>query len=104
MSNPDSFETIASISRIHQLLQTIHQEFLSNSQATGQTDEKVKSFEWTLACQTTFDESKKRITEASILAHFDPELKTIVETDSSDYLSADVLSQKGKNEVIRFDL
>ena len=44
---------------------------------------------------------KKRITETSILAHFDSKLKTIIESDSSDYVSAEVLSQKGKDGVIR---
>lgn len=67
----------------------------------AQLTKKDKSFEWTPACQRAFDELKKRITEAPILAHFDPELETIVETDSSDYVSAGVLSQRGKDGIIR---
>jgi len=34
---------------------------------------------------------------ALILAHFDPDLKCIVETDSSDYILGGVLSQYDKN-------
>ena len=41
------------------------------------------------------------MTEASVLAHFDARLETIIESDSSDYVSAEVLSQKGEDEVIR---
>jgi hypothetical protein len=66
-----------------------------------QLTKKDKSFEWTLACQRAFDELKKRITQVLILAHFDFELKTIVEIDSSNYVFAKVLSQRDKNEIIK---
>ena len=33
------------------------------------------------------------VTEAPILAHYKQNLKTILETDSSDYVSSEVLSQ-----------
>ena len=58
-------------------------------------------FEWTSACESVFQKLKKRVTEISILTHFNFELKTIIESDSSDYVSAEILSQKKKNDVVR---
>jgi len=55
--------------------------------------QKEMIFEWDQACQTTFDHMKKRMTEASILRHFDQNRKAILETDSSDYVNDDILSQ-----------
>ena len=40
------------------------------------------------------------ITEVSILAHYKQDLRTIVETDSFDYVSSGVLSQLGKDELL----
>ena len=56
--------------------------------------EKNRPFEWTEACQSAFDELKKRIMTAPVLRHFDPKATTYVETDASDYVSGGVLSQK----------
>ena len=38
--------------------------------------------------------------EASILWHFDPNEQCFVETDSSDYVNADVLSQPDNNSIL----
>lgn len=35
------------------------------------------------------------------MAHFDPVLETIVESDSSDYVSAGVISQRGADDILR---
>ena len=40
------------------------------------------------------------VTEAPILAHYKQDVKTIVETDSSDYVSSGVLSQLGDDELL----
>ena len=40
------------------------------------------------------------ITEAPILAHYKQGLKTIMETDSSDYVSSGVLSQLGEDRLL----
>ena len=40
------------------------------------------------------------VTEAPILAHYKQGLKTIVETDSFDYVSSGVLSQLGKDGLL----
>ena len=40
------------------------------------------------------------VTEAPILAHYKQGLKTIVETDSSDYVSSEFFSQLGENGLL----
>jgi hypothetical protein len=55
---------------------------------------KDSAFNWTEAHQKVFDELKEAFCSAPILKHFNPELETILETDSSDFAAAAVLSQK----------
>jgi len=40
-----------------------------------------------------FEECKRRLTSAPILAHFDPDRKTVIETDASDFTLGCILSQ-----------
>ena len=54
---------------------------------------KNTRFIWTDRCQTAFDTLKTVFTTAPILAHFNPENPIIVETDSSEYAIAGILSQ-----------
>ncbi len=53
-----------------------------------------------MACQSAFDSLKKMVTEVPILAHYKQGLKTIVETDSSDYVNSGVLSQLGEDGLL----
>ena len=62
---------------------------------TRMTKKKFE-FEWTSACESVFQKFKKRVTEISILIHFNFELKTIIESNSSDYVSVGILFQKKK--------
>jgi hypothetical protein len=62
---------------------------------------KKRLFVWNNACQKIFDELKKRVIEVSILSYFSFELKIFVESDSSNYVSTEVLSQKKRNELIK---
>jgi len=62
--------------------------------------QKEVIFEWDQACQTTFDHMKKRMTEASILRHFDQNRETILETDSFNYVNDDILSQYDDEETL----
>jgi hypothetical protein len=62
---------------------------------------KKRFFVWNNACQKIFDELKKRVIEISILSYFSFELKTFVESDSLNYVSTKVLSQKERNELIK---
>ncbi len=57
-------------------------------------------FEWNEACQTAFDHMKRRMTETSILRHFDQTRETILKTDSFDYVNDEVLSQCDDEEVL----
>ena len=74
--------------------------FLKISPPLTSLTKKDAPFEGTLACQSAFDRLKKRITKAPILAHYKQGLKTIVETDSSDYVSSGVLFQLGEHELL----
>ena len=61
---------------------------------------KDTPFDWLSACQSVFDSLKKMVTKAPILAHYKQGVKTIVETDSSDYVSSGVLSQLGDDGLL----
>ncbi len=65
-----------------------------------QLTQKKMIFEWDQACQTIFDHMKKWMTEASILRHFDQNRKTILETDSFNYVNDDILSQYDDEETL----
>ncbi len=65
-----------------------------------QLTQKKVIFEWNEACQTAFDHMKRRMTETSILRHFDQIRETILETDSFDYVNDEVLSQYDDEEVL----
>ena len=58
------------------------------------------SFGWTSGCEKTFSELKQRVCEASILRHFDPNEQCFVETDSSNYVNAGMLSQPDDNSIL----
>ena len=72
------------------------------TKALTRMTKKNFEFEWTSACESVFQEFKRRVTEASILTHFNSELETIIESDSSDYVSVEILFQKEKDDVVRF--
>ena len=57
-------------------------------------------FEWTTECQSAFNALKKVFTSDVILHHYNPDLKIIVETDASDYVSEGILFQYDKNDVL----
>lgn len=54
-------------------------------------------FHWSPSCNHAFQTLKSAFTSAPILAHFDPYLECVVETDASDFVCAGVLSQKHGN-------
>ena len=57
-------------------------------------------FEWTSECQVAFETLKKAFTSDVILRHYNPDLKIVVETDASDYVSGGILSQYGQDGVL----
>ena len=56
-------------------------------------------FEWTTECQSAFDTLKKVFMSDVILRHYNSDLKIVVKTDTSDYVSGGILSQYDKNNV-----
>ncbi|KJZ68122.1 hypothetical protein HIM_12487 [Hirsutella minnesotensis 3608] len=58
-------------------------------------------FAWSEECDKAFEELKALLTSAPILAQWDPDRETIVETDSSGYVTGGALSQKGDDGIMR---
>ena len=75
-----------------------YRQFISNfSKIAGPLNTLTKKdvkFEWSVECDWAFKGLKQRVCKALILKHFDPSKQCHVETDSSDYVSAGVLSQE----------
>ena len=57
-------------------------------------------FEWITECQSAFNALKKAFTSDVILCHYNLNLKIIIKTDASDYVSKGILSQYNKNDVL----
>ena len=57
-------------------------------------------FEWITECQSAFNALKKAFTSDVILRHYNLNLKIVVKTDTSDYVSEGILSQYDKNGVL----
>lgn len=62
---------------------------------------KDAPFRWTKECQTAFEDLKKLLICAPVLAQWDPDRETIVETDSSGYVVGGALSQKDDSGIWR---
>ena len=54
-------------------------------------------FKWTARCKQAFNNLKQRFTTAPILTHFNPNLKYVIKTDSSNYALGGVLLQYNKD-------
>ncbi len=65
-----------------------------------QFTQKEMIFEWDYAYQMIFNYMKKWMTEAFILRHFDQNRKTILETNSFNYINDDILSQYDDEETL----
>lgn len=62
---------------------------------------KEVPFHWNEACKSSFLQLKKAFKDGSMLAHFNPNLKTVLETDASDFVTAAVLSQYDVSGILR---
>ncbi|OBT81225.1 hypothetical protein VE02_10361 [Pseudogymnoascus sp. 03VT05] len=56
-------------------------------------------FRWTEECENAFEELRRQLLAVQALHHFNPELPTKLETDSSDGVVAGVLSQEHPNKL-----
>ena len=59
-----------------------------------------KQFAWTNECKKAFRELKNHVCKSSILCHFDLNKQYFVETNSSDYVNAGMLSQLDDESVL----
>lgn len=66
------------------------EQFLSKS---GKRKVKYGPFAWTAEHEKAFQDLKRAFETNTLLAHFDPDKETWVETDASDFVTAGVLSQ-----------
>ena len=62
---------------------------------------KDTPFVWSSKCESAMQQIKRAFQEGQMLAHFDPERKTLLETDASDFVTAAVLSQYDPQGVLR---
>lgn len=63
------------------------------------TKKNVK-FNWSPGCDRAFQALKLAFTKAPILCHFDPARQVYVETDTSDFMSSGILSQKDNEGIL----
>jgi hypothetical protein len=76
-------------------------DFFKVTKSLIKLSKKNQLFSWSKNCQTIFNELKKRVIEASILSYFSSELKTFLKSNSSDYVSIEVLFQKENDDLIK---
>ncbi len=110
--NSRKIQTVVKWSTLNNLTQiqsfidfcNFYQRFIKNFskivRSMIQLTQKKIIFEWNKACQTAFNHMKRRMTETSILRHFDQTHETILKTDSFDYVNDEVLSQYDDEEVL----
>ena len=67
--------------------------FFNFAKSLSKLIKKDQPFKWTSECQDSFKSFKNALFKTSVLAHFDLNRKTILETDASQYIMNDVLSQ-----------
>ena len=61
---------------------------------------KDVAFEWSSECEDAFNTLKRAFTSDVILCHYNSDLKLVMETDASDYVSEGILSQYDENDVL----
>ena len=68
-------------------------DFASEARPLHNLLEKNREFKWSEDCQNAFEELRKRLTSAPVLAHPDFNTHFILDTDASDHAIGGVLSQ-----------
>ena len=61
---------------------------------------KNVAFEWFSECENAFNTLKRAFTSDVILCHYNSDLKLVIKTDASDYVSEEILSQYDENSVL----
>ena len=99
-AQPTSFRHVRSFLRFCNFYRRFIRDFSKLAKPLTGLTKKDIPFNWSLACQSAFDSLKKMVTKAPILAYYKQGVKTIVETNSSDYVSSGVFSQLGNDELL----
>ena len=99
-AQPTSLRHIRSFLELCNFYQRFIRDFSKLAKPLTSLTKKDTPFDWSSACQLAFDSLKKMVTKAPILAHYKQGVRTIVETDSSDYVSSGVLSQLGDDGLL----
>ncbi|KAF9696002.1 hypothetical protein EKO04_006265 [Ascochyta lentis] len=76
-------------------------QFSSMAEPLTRLTGKNATFEWGEPQQRAFDAMKAAFTREPALANFDPDLETVLECDASGWATGGVLSQYGKDKVLR---
>ena len=61
---------------------------------------KNVAFKWFSECEDAFNTLKRTFTSDVILCHYNSDLKLVMKTDASDYVSEGILSQYNENGVL----
>lgn len=58
---------------------------------------KNSEFKFTEECQRSFEDLKNKLANTPVLIHYDPEIKSRIETDASDGVVSGIFSQQGSD-------
>ena len=61
---------------------------------------KDVAFKWFSECEDAFNTLKRAFTSNVILCHYNSDLKLVMKTNASDYVSGGILSQYDENDVL----
>ena len=61
---------------------------------------KDVAFKWSSECEDAFNTLKRAFTSDVILCHYNSDLKLVMKTDASDYVSEGILLQYNENDVL----
>ena len=67
--------------------------FFNLAKSLSKLIKKNQFFEWISECQDSFKSLKNALFKTSVLTHFDPDRKTVLEINAFQYITDDVLSQ-----------
>jgi hypothetical protein len=91
------WQTLSSISDVHQLLLQIHKELFEDCVASYITHQEKSNIFWTTAATKAFTELDEAFTSAPVLAHIDPEKPFTIEVGALDFALGSILSQPGED-------
>ncbi len=88
-----SLRNVQSFIRFANFYRQFSKGFSALAQPLTRLTRKDVTFHVSPEALTSFESFKSAFTSAPVLAHFDNDLESVMETDASDYVSAKILSQ-----------